>query len=151
MFDMSICYRHGYGARIEIESAAKLLAHAAELGHTKAMVELGLCAWFGEGMAQDDQVALKWWKQAAAEGSAVAQYSLGVMHELGRAVQRQDQRAVEHYCAAAEQGYHPALQALQDLGVADMSQGILAGKKAAQELGDALGSERQLPAFQSVV
>ena len=62
------------------EEAAQMLRKAAELGHAKAMSDLGALYRDGIGVSQDWEEAVKWWTKAVQAGDSDAIYNVGVYH-----------------------------------------------------------------------
>lgn len=62
------------------EEAAHMLRKAAELGHGKAMSDLGALYSNGIGVSEDWDEAVKWWTKAVQAGDSEAIYSVGVYH-----------------------------------------------------------------------
>ena len=62
------------------EEAAQMLRKAAELGHVKAMSDLGALYSNGIGVSQDWEEAVKWWTKAVQAGDSDAIYNVGVYH-----------------------------------------------------------------------
>ena len=62
------------------EEAAHMLRKAAELGHGKAMSDLGALYSNGIGVSQDWEEAVKWWTKAVQAGDSGAIYNVGVYH-----------------------------------------------------------------------
>ena len=62
------------------EEAAHMLRKAAELGHGKAMSDLGALYSNGIGVSEDWEEAVKWWTKAVQAGDSEAMYNVGVYH-----------------------------------------------------------------------
>ena len=62
------------------EEAAQMWKKAAELGHSKAMSDLGALYSNGLGVSEDWEEAVKWWTKAVQAGDSEAIYSVGVYH-----------------------------------------------------------------------
>lgn len=62
------------------EEAAQMLRKAAELGHGKAMSDLGALYSNGIGVSEDWEEAVKWWTKAVQAGDSEAIYNVGVYH-----------------------------------------------------------------------
>ena len=62
------------------EEAAHMLRKAAELGHVKAMSDLGALYGNGVGVSKDWEEAVKWWTKAVQAGDSGAMYNVGVYH-----------------------------------------------------------------------
>ncbi len=62
------------------EEAAQMLRKAAELGHGKAMSDLGALYSNGIGVAEDWEEAVKWWTKAVQAGDSGSIYNVGVYH-----------------------------------------------------------------------
>jgi tetratricopeptide (TPR) repeat protein len=62
------------------EEAAHMLRKAAELGHGKAMSDLGALYSNGIGVSEDWEEAVKWWTKAVQAGDSEAIYNVGVYH-----------------------------------------------------------------------
>lgn len=62
------------------EEAAHMWKKAAELGHRKAMSDLGALYSNGLGVSEDWEEALKWWTKAIQAGDSESLYNVGVYH-----------------------------------------------------------------------
>ncbi|XP_002737895.1 uncharacterized protein LOC100370268 [Saccoglossus kowalevskii] len=95
--------------------AAEEFRQASDMGHGKAMYNLGICYEQGMGVSQSLAKAAEYYKQAADKGHPMALYNLAVFHLMGLAGLKKDtQKAIDLMENAAEQGL---LQAQSYLGV----------------------------------
>ena len=62
------------------EEAAQMWKKAAELGHSKAMSDLGALYSNGLGVSEDWEEAVKWWTKAVQAGDSESIYNVGVYH-----------------------------------------------------------------------
>ena len=62
------------------EEAAQMWKKAAELGHSKAMSDLGALYSNGLGVSEDWEEAVKWWTKAVQAGDSDSIYNVGVYH-----------------------------------------------------------------------
>ncbi|MBM4126666.1 MAG: sel1 repeat family protein [Nitrospira sp.] len=62
------------------EEAAQIWKKAAELGHRKAMSDLGALYSNGLGVSEDWEEAVTWWTKAVQAGDSEAIYSIGIYH-----------------------------------------------------------------------
>jgi len=62
------------------EEAAQMWKKAAELGHRKAMSDLGALYSNGLGVSEDWEEAVKWWTKAVQAGDSESIYNVGVYH-----------------------------------------------------------------------
>lgn len=62
------------------EEAAQMWKKAAELGHSKAMSDLGALYSNGLGVSEDWEEAVKWWTKAVQAGDSESIYSVGLYH-----------------------------------------------------------------------
>ena len=86
---------------------------AAELGDTKAQLELALMYAKGEGgVEQDFAEAAKWYRLVAEKGKAEAQNALGELYGNGDGVPQDPAEALKWIRLAANQGYPEALHNL---------------------------------------
>jgi TPR repeat protein len=99
-------YEDGKAAyeRGDYAAALKYWRPLAELGHARAMFNLGVMYRDGRGVPQDYAEAVKWLRKAAEQGHANAQNNLGIMYYYGRDVPKDYAEAVKWYRKAAEQG-----------------------------------------------
>src|SRR6185369_676436 len=87
-----------------IEGAVKLFRQAAEMGNSRAQVQMGYQYEFGQGVPKDYAQAFQWYAKAAAQGNSVGQKNLGQMHELGVGTPENWAEAVKWYQKSADQG-----------------------------------------------
>jgi len=64
----------------QFEEAAHILRKAAELGHGKAMSDLGALYGNGIGVSQNWEEAVNWWTKAVQAGDSGAIYNVGIYH-----------------------------------------------------------------------
>ncbi len=87
------------------EQQLALTREAAELGHLRAMTNLGSMYEAGVVVEKDLGAALEWWRKAAAADFAIGQFNVGIALRdgLGTAVDRAE--SVAWLTKAADQGY----------------------------------------------
>ncbi len=127
-----------------LEEAAQMLRKAAELGHGKAMSDLGALYSNGIGVSQDWEEAVKWWTKAVQAGDSGAIYNVGVYHYK----QGQFSKAFLWFHEAATRGIAAGMMSLGSMhmkgeGVPEDSEEGLRWVRAAAKAG--------LPAAQSVL
>lgn len=86
------------------EKAVEQYQIAAELGHVRALCNLGHCYDRGKGVKADLAQSLKWYEQAAELGDLMAQYHVGFCYDQGKGTDPNPEAAAKWYEKAAGQG-----------------------------------------------
>lgn len=92
------------GVRQDYAEAMKWFKHAAKMGYTVAMNNVGLLYANGHGVERSDEEAFKWWMRSAEKGDAWAMNAVGDMYETGAGVQQSYELALMWYREAAREG-----------------------------------------------
>jgi TPR repeat protein len=91
-----------------LENGAKLVkwyGHAAQLGSSNGMVNLGNCYSDGIGVKKNKDSAFRWYRESANLGNSQAMYNLGIEYTFGKgAVRKNYDSAFKWYRLAAENG-----------------------------------------------
>ncbi len=104
LFQVGVCYAHGYGVAQDFKAAAEWFEKAAVMGHMQAQDRLGVCYATGHGVSQNDQEAVKWFRRASEQGNPVAQFNLGLALVLGQGVEPDSKEAYLWFSLSAAQG-----------------------------------------------
>jgi len=99
----------------DFAKAVELFTRAAELGHAKAMCNLGNCYYHGIGVDNDDIKALECFGRASEQGEAFAIYNIGNMYLHGRTVEQDTAEAAKWFLQSAERGNPEALKTMDQL------------------------------------
>lgn len=105
------CYE-GNGVPQSYEEAVKCYRKSAELGHPRAMRNLGFCYERGHGVAQSWEKAIMWYCRAADLGDADAMNDIAYCYEYGKGVTRSYEEAVKWYRRAVDLGNADAMRNL---------------------------------------
>ncbi len=92
------------GVKQDFKEAMQWFKHAAKLGYTPAMNNVGLLYAQGHGVKQSYEDAFKWWMRAAERGDAWAMNSVGDLYENGHGVPQNYELALSWYREAAREG-----------------------------------------------
>ncbi len=76
---LGVCYRGGFGVKLDYRRARTHFARAARLGFADAGNDYALMLERGRGGSRNVTKAMHWFKWAAEGGAAAAYYNLGVM------------------------------------------------------------------------
>ncbi|MDO4857191.1 MAG: tetratricopeptide repeat protein, partial [Thermoguttaceae bacterium] len=95
---------HGQGTQ-DWTKAAEYYRQAAELGHARAMVELGSCYYYGRGVERDTQKWLSWNRKAADLNDPWGFSRLGMGYEDGEGVPKDEDEAKRWYEKAFQTCY----------------------------------------------
>jgi len=71
IYELGVCFRHGWGVPKNKNTAAYYFEIAANLGDPDAQNDLGHCYANGEGVKRDMKKAAKYYRLAAAQGSSM--------------------------------------------------------------------------------
>lgn len=71
IYELGVCFRHGWGVPKNKHTAAYYFEIAANLGDPDAQNDLGFCYANGEGVKKDMKKAAKYYRLAAAQGSSM--------------------------------------------------------------------------------
>lgn len=105
MFNLGLCFSHGYEVEKDEKRAVNLLQQAAREGHAGAMFNLGVHFENGIGVTKDESVAVELYKQAVSKGSTNAMCNLGLCYESGRGINKDEKLAISWYRQAADRGH----------------------------------------------
>ena len=105
------CYEYGLGTSIDLDSAKKWYALAAEQGNEIAQYKLGSLMEFGKN--PNTKQAAYWYKEAAERGHGYAQYKLGLCYETGSGVEQDISQAAYWYSRAKGKGVREARKHLK--------------------------------------
>lgn len=97
------CY-FGNSVAKSFEEAVKWYRRAANLGHPRAMNNLGYCYFYGHGVSQSYEEAATWYRRAADKGEAEAMCSLGYCYANGLGIPSSHEEAVKWYRQAVDKG-----------------------------------------------
>jgi len=116
------------GVKRDFKAAAEYFLISSNMGHVKAMTELGSMSLVGYGMEKNADLAYSWLKKAAEQDEPEAQVKMAEMHRrgLGEGGLSYD-RALALYSRAAKTG-HPR----GEYGLGDM---LLRGQGTEQNVG----------------
>ena len=78
--------------------------HAASLGNSDAMMELGWMRLAGQGLFPDEGKAFKWFRKAANAGNVSGMIAVAVAYRFGYGISPDCERVVHWYRKAAEAG-----------------------------------------------
>ena len=67
-YEVGLCYKYGYGVKINHHQAFKWFKKSAHQGHAKAQYYLSSCFASGKGVKKDPNKAFFWLKEAAEQG-----------------------------------------------------------------------------------
>ena len=98
--------------KADFQLAKQLLEHAADAGHTGAMVRLGQMYQRGDGVRQDFRQALRCFMRAANKKDPEGMYLTGTMYYNGEGVSADYTEAYRWFLQAAENGNILAMQYL---------------------------------------
>jgi len=138
-FNQGYAYKHGEGVAKDYAEAVRLYRKGAELGDSRAQLELGLCYENGEGVSKDAVEAVMLYRKAAESGSTMAQNNFGQCYSAGTGVAQDHAEAVKWYRKAADQGnlvaqYNLAICYTTGQGVEkDKSEAVKWYRKAAEK------------------
>ncbi|CAG8460031.1 6145_t:CDS:2 [Racocetra fulgida] len=71
IYELGICFRHGWGVPKNKKTAAYYFEIAANLGDPDAQNELGFCFERGEGVKRDLKKSAKYFRMAASQGAGI--------------------------------------------------------------------------------
>ncbi|TPX71045.1 hypothetical protein SpCBS45565_g01199 [Spizellomyces sp. 'palustris'] len=71
LYELGICFRHGWGVAKSLPAAFYFLRAAACAGDPDAMIETGYCLLNGVGVKKDRKESAKWFRNAVQEGKEV--------------------------------------------------------------------------------
>ncbi|RIA93911.1 hypothetical protein C1645_761283 [Glomus cerebriforme] len=71
IYELGVCFRHGWGVPKNKHTAAYYFEIAANLGDPDAQNDLGYCYANGEGVKKDMKKAAKYYRMAAAQGASI--------------------------------------------------------------------------------
>jgi uncharacterized protein len=91
-------------ARRNYDAAWRLFLQAANMGHVKAMTQVGVALQHGQGVQQNYLAAMAWYQKAADQGDAEAVGEIGFLHHNGLGVPMNFDLARQFYLKAASLG-----------------------------------------------
>jgi TPR repeat protein len=118
------------GVKQDFNEALQWWRHAAKLGYTVAMNNLGLLYANGDGVKQDYEKAFEWWMRSAERGNAWAMNAVGDLYENGQGVPQNDELALTWYREAAAEG--------DPMGMWNIAHLSEAGRGTEQNFGEAM-------------
>ncbi|CAG8506151.1 8349_t:CDS:2 [Paraglomus brasilianum] len=68
IYELGVCFRHGWGVPKDKVHAAHYFEMAAKLGDPDAQNDIGMCYYKGEGVKKDLKIAAKYYRMAHAQG-----------------------------------------------------------------------------------
>jgi uncharacterized protein len=92
------------GVKQDFKEALNWWKHAAKLGYTPSMNNVGLLYANGHGVKRDYEEAFKWWMRSAERGNAWAMNAVGDLYENGYGVPQNYELALNWYREAAREG-----------------------------------------------
>jgi TPR repeat protein len=92
------------GVKQDYKEALNWWKHAAKLGYTPSMNNVGLLYANGHGVKRDYEEAFKWWMRSAERGNAWAMNAVGDLYENGYGVPQNYELALNWYREAAREG-----------------------------------------------
>ncbi|MFT6300646.1 MAG: TPR repeat protein [Saprospiraceae bacterium] len=113
--------KEGWGVDQDAVIAIEYYKKAAELGHLRAMFDLGTFYQNGHMVQQNYPEAIKWYKSAANKGYAAAMYGLGGLYFNGLGVKKDPDMGTIWFTKAAKTGFTPAIQFLDQVNNLGMS------------------------------
>jgi hypothetical protein len=123
----------------QLETAYRLLKHAADLGDAEAQVNLGYFYARGQVVGMDQREAFRLYAMSANQGNSEGMNALGYKYNFGTGVQKDMGRAVYWYCQAIAQGNPRAMNNLAQL--------LAAGDELARDIAQARDLWRQSAAL----
>lgn len=103
MFHLAICFDIGDGVKEDKDKALQLYKRASEMGHPKAMVNLGVFLE-RQGPGQDHKTALELFQRAADLGDDDAVTNLGICFAQGYGTEQNNRKAIELFWRARDMG-----------------------------------------------
>ena len=107
-------YKEDWGVEKNSKQAINYYQKAAELGHQRAMFDLGMFYQNGHLVEQDYVEAIKWYEMAANKGYAAAMYGLGGLYFNGLGVKKDQDIGKAWFTKAANIGFSPAIKFLDE-------------------------------------
>lgn len=71
IYELGVCFRHGWGVPKSKSTAAYYFEIAANLGDPDAQSDLGFCYMNGDGVKKDLKKAAKYYRMASAQGVTI--------------------------------------------------------------------------------
>ena len=122
-------YLNGKNVKKDVKKAFYWFFLAAEQNNTYAQSHLGWMLLDGTGTEIDYKKAFKYSKLAADKGDDFAQANIGWLYENGEGVEKNISKAKEYYLLAKEQGNEFAIEKLENLNNAVVSDNSFITKK----------------------
>lgn len=92
------------GVKQNFKEAMQWFKHAARMGYTPAMNNVGLLYANGHGVPQNFEEAFKWWMRSAERGNGWAMNAVGDAYETGQGAPQNYELALTWYGEAAREG-----------------------------------------------
>ena len=99
---LGLLYEHGRGVEKNLERAAELYEHGADLGNREAQNNLGTFLMQGMGLPQDKRRAFSLFQSAAEQGYGVAMRNLGNCYQYAYGTDGNMKKAMEWYKRALD-------------------------------------------------
>lgn len=111
LYNLGMCYMHGYGTAKDMDLALDCFRTAAEMGHPGAINNLGGFYRDGIIVRKDAIIAGKWFTKSAQLGNSYGELNLGLAFQRGEGVAVDKEKATKLFKASAEQGNIEAMDA----------------------------------------
>ena len=115
MYNLGMCYIHGYGCEPNPLKALDCFRSAAEAGHAEAINNIGGLYRDGIAVERDLYSAARWFAKSAATGNAYGELNYALALQRGEGVEKNLVRAAELMLASARQGAPEAMNAYAEM------------------------------------
>lgn len=102
LYQLALMARHGQGTNKDDQSAFVWFKKASDLGHAKAMVNVGYCYANGVGVEKNPALAVEYYQKASLSNSPIALFNLGVCYKEGFGIAKDISRAIDLFRRASE-------------------------------------------------
>lgn len=102
LYQLALMARHGQGTNKDDQSAFVWFKKASDLGHAKAMVNVGYCYANGIGVEKDPALAVEYYQKASLSNNPIALFNLGVCYKEGFGITKDISRAIDLFRRASE-------------------------------------------------
>ena len=111
LYNLGMCYMHGYGCQIDQDLALKSFRTSAEAGHPEAINNMG--GFFRDGIvvSRNPEAAVQWFERSANLGNSYGQLNFGLALQRGEGIEKDEARAATLFRDAATQGNAEAMNA----------------------------------------
>jgi len=109
LYNLGMCYMHGYGCDQDAERAFHCFRSAAEFGHPEAINNIGGCYRDGILVPTNQVAAVRWFKRSADLGNPYGELNYALALQRGDGVRRDEALAAELLADAAEHGNAEAM------------------------------------------